>query len=96
MSALAEVIEPRSINHIMADLLRLTIEGEWSGRSNTSCHCHPEYQSSCPECDELYEDGKHKPNCKRLLLIRETQAYLRVEWELAEARGEQGVYFDES
>lgn len=43
-------IELRSTNQIMADLLQLALDGEWSGRANTSCHCHPEYVACCPEC----------------------------------------------
>jgi len=96
-------IELRSTNQIMADLLQLALDGEWSGRANTSCHCHPEYVACCPECEETEYDhsqstfdvkqNKHKTDCKRMALIEETRAFLRVENTLAEERGEETVYF---
>jgi hypothetical protein len=94
--------EPRTTNHIIADLLQLAIDGEWSGQVNTACHCHPEYASCCPECGALeYEHrnfgakrahGEHEPSCKRMALIEEARAFLRVENDLAEERGEEGCY----
>lgn len=96
------ISEPRTINDIMSDLLQLAIDGEWSGQVNTSCHCHPEYSACCPECGALeYEHasfgskrahGEHEKDCKRMALIEETRAYLRVENTLAEERGEEGAY----
>ena len=99
-------VEPRSHLDIVSDLLQLAIDGEWSGQVNTACHCHPEYAACCPECGALeYEHhrhfgekrahGEHEVNCKRQALINETRAYLRVENNLAEERGEEGVYFNE-
>jgi hypothetical protein len=94
----------RTVRHILADLLQLAIDGEWSDRTNVACHCHPEYAASCPECDTLkyprddhYErkENEHAPGCKRMALINESRAFLRVENKLAEERGEEEVYFNE-
>jgi hypothetical protein len=85
----------RSTNQIVADLLRFIIDGEWSGQTNTSCHCHPEYADSCPECGEERSVGQHRLDCQRMALVKETQAYLRAENELAVARGEEEVYVPE-
>jgi hypothetical protein len=91
-----EPAEPRSTNDIIYDLLQIAIETQWSDRKNTSCHCHPEYAACCPECDTLLYDpsdsrheteNEHKPDCRRMALIREADAYLRVENELAEENG---------
>lgn len=95
-------MEPRTNSQIVADLLQVAIDSQWSDESNTSCSCHPEYTPCCPECGELAYphvpfgsprvEGVHKPDCKRMALIRETQAFLRAENLLAEERGEEGVY----
>lgn len=85
--------EPRTVRDIIADLLRLALEGEWSGRVNTGCHCHPEYTPCCPECGAReHPEGEHKADCARMTLISEARAFLRVENELSDARGEEGVY----
>jgi hypothetical protein len=97
------VPEVRTVSHIVSDLLQLALDGEWSGRSRQGCHCHPEYVSCCPDCDEVeYSDEEirresdgcllgnkrnpHKPDCKRMKLIEESRAFLRVENALAEER----------
>jgi hypothetical protein len=95
-------MDPRSTNQIMADLLQLALDGEWSGQVNTACHCHAEYASCCPECEALQyrhsnfgadrTAGEHEAGCKRMALIEETRAFLRVENTLAEERGEDTVY----
>jgi hypothetical protein len=83
-------IEPRTTLDIMRDLLRFTEEYEWSGRENTACHCHPEYTSACPECHVIEgEHGKdryrtHSPDCRLHALIKETDAFIRVEESLQE------------
>lgn len=69
---------------IICDLLRHVVDTEWSGRCNTSCHCHPEYEAACPSCDALkYEEGredeKHKPGCELAALIEESRAFLHAE-----------------
>jgi hypothetical protein len=93
--------EVRTICNILADLLQIAIDGEWSGQTNTHCHCHPEYASSCPDCGTLqypHNDSRrehpneHKSDCKRQALIRESRAFLEVENSLAEARGDDTVY----
>jgi hypothetical protein len=42
-----------------------------------------------------YKQNEHKPDCKRMQLIAETQAFLRAENELAVARGEEEIYVPE-
>jgi hypothetical protein len=87
-----KIPEPRSINDIMADLLQVAIDSQWSDETNVECHCHPRYVHCCSECDILESEGTHKFDCKRVLLINEVRGYLQVENDLAEARGENGVY----
>jgi len=92
--------EVRTTSNIVADLLRLVIDGEWSGEFNTSCHCHPTFVPACPECMVLRRDphastmayNEHKPDCSRKALIVEARAFLNAENELAEERGDEGVY----
>ena len=82
----------KGISHIVADLLQLAIDGEWLGQARQGCHCHPEYVACCPECHALESEGAHEPGCKRMALIAESQAFLRVENQLAEERGTEVVY----
>lgn len=86
--------EPRTVNHILSDLLRLVVNDEWSGEVNVVCHCHPQYVECCKECKTTqYKRGtsienEHKPDCARYLLIKEARAYLEVENKLADERGD--------
>lgn len=78
---------------MMVELLQLAIDDQWSGRTNTACHCHPEYTPSCEQCDaQEYASGEHMPDCSRMKLIEEVRAYLRAENDLAEARGDDTVW----
>jgi hypothetical protein len=102
-SALAEVIEPRSITQIMSELLQATVDGQWSDETNMECHCHPVYVRCCPSCGALeHKDsrnnekkrkaGEHEAGCTLYTLIEEARAYLRAENTLAEERGEDTVW----
>jgi hypothetical protein len=86
----------------MADLLQVAIDDQWSGESNIDCHCHPKYVAACKECNvreydhhNPYTANEHKEDCKRLLLIKEVQAYLRVENILLEKQGEETIWFQD-
>lgn len=88
-------VQPRTILQIIADLLQIAVDTQWSAERN---RFQGDYGSCCPECDVLaYEDddhkrpNEHKPDCKRMALIEEVRAYLRVENKLAEERGEDTV-----
>lgn len=81
----------RSNAEIICDLLRAVVDTEWSGKCNTACHCHPEYEAACPSCDALKyqkgrEDEKHEPDCELAALIEESRAFLRIENEMIEKR----------
>ena len=83
----------RSNAAIIADLLRVVVDAEWSGRQNVACHCHPEYEDACPSCEALKyergrEDEKHAPDCALAALIEESRAFLRIENELIEGRND--------
>lgn len=83
--------EPRTHLDIIRDLLEFTQDREWTGETNTSCSCHPEYARSCPECGSLEYPHKgdprtHTENCRLAKLISETEAYLRIEEGLAQER----------
>jgi len=95
--------EPRTANDIMRDLLNFAEEMEWEGRTNTTCHCHPEYARCCPKCGVVYKSGyekhgkysdyvvlsEHTPDCELKRLILETKAYLVAEEEIKKAREEE-------
>lgn len=57
--------------------------GEWAGRKNTSCHCHPEYSNSCRICGNLEEDG-HKEDCGLVIFLNKAKAFIEIETELQE------------
>jgi len=98
-------MDARTSNHMMSDLLQKVIDDQWSGQSRQGCHCHPNYVSACPDCKVTEYDQDdyhirrtlkdHEEDCGRMLLIKEAQAYLRVENELAEKRGEDEIYIPE-
>jgi len=91
---------------LLSGLLKLIVNEQWSGRTNTSCQCHPEYIPSCPNCkapkytrinlDRHYVSdpilNTHKPDCERLKLIKETTAILTKYNEQQEEQGEDGVW----
>ena len=86
-------MEPRTTNHIMADLLANVIDGEWSGQTNVGCYSDPKYVKCCPNCGALewvnhVRVAEHKSDCGRMALINEVRAYLRIENDLAESRGQ--------
>lgn len=95
-----------SNEQLLSDLLKLIVEEQWSGKTNTACQCHPEYIQSCPNCKEPKytrihpEKGymssqilnTHKPTCERLKLMKETEAILTKYNEQQEEQGEDGVW----
>ncbi len=42
--------EPRTPSDLIRDFAEMLRDRQWSGQYNTSCGCHPEYSSCCPEC----------------------------------------------
>lgn len=102
---IVSIVDIRTPKHLMSDLLQKVIDDQWSDQSNIDCHCHPRYVPSCPECsipqwtqNDWYgpqKANKHEEDCRRLLLIKEVQAYLRVENDLAKKRGDENIYIPE-
>jgi hypothetical protein len=74
--------DPRTHIDMMTDLLQQVVDGQWRGRKNTACHCHPEYVSCCPECDVVEDVGEHEATCSLRRLIEEVRAFLRAEAEI--------------
>lgn len=90
---------------LLAELLAIVYEEQWSGKTNTSCSCHPEYVDSCKDCGARkyvkdipgniisgYSLGTHKSDCKRMNLIKETKTLLEKYNEQCEEEGKDGVY----
>lgn len=91
--------EPRLITDIMRDLLSELQEREWvEVRHSKGCNCcRDTWETECTSCgaeaghynDENYRT--HKPDCKLAALIRETEAFIRIEEQLQEERELQAV-----
>jgi len=94
-----------SNEELLAKLLEIVIEEQWSGETNQSCSCHPQYISSCPFCGahkyvrEHPEKGcmsnmiigPHKPDCERMKLIKTTkEALIKYNEQMGEN------YYDEN
>lgn len=86
-------------NIFIEKLLQHVYDDQWSGRTNTACHCHPEWKASCPQCGVLRDvknpdsefntlTGEHKPDCARRAIIEQASAYLRIENKLADEQGD--------
>jgi hypothetical protein len=77
----------RTTKNIVGDLLEFALEHEWIERYNSRWN---KWSIRCDECDadrgefgeEDYE--KHDPGCKLAALIKEAEAYIRVENEIEE------------
>ena len=85
-------MNPRTNAAITADLLQVAVDAQWSGKRNTACGCHPEYESACPECGALRYPSRgapetHDNGCALAALIEEARAFLRAENEVIEKRG---------
>jgi hypothetical protein len=91
--------EPRTVTDIMRDLLSELQNREWvEVRKSKGCNCCPDTgTTACTACgaeeghwkDPNYQT--HKPDCALAALIRETEAFLRIEEQLQEERGMQAV-----
>jgi hypothetical protein len=91
--------EPRTVTDIMRDLLSELQEREWvEVRESKGCNCCPDtWTTACTSCeaeagnwgDPNYQT--HKPDCKLAALIRETEAFIRIEEQLQEEREMQAV-----
>ena len=78
--------EPRSHLQIVADLLQVAVDSEWTDERNEWTGDHA---PCCPACETLMyeranrnyvgEPNKHAATCPLDALIEETRAYLRVE-----------------
>jgi hypothetical protein len=98
---MSDIVEPRTVPQIVSDLLQVVVDQQWSGETNSACHCHPVYRACCPKCfveqydhNDAYQrnPNPHKDDCPLQKLITETTAYLEVENKLAEERGKDTVY----
>lgn len=93
MSTGAEV---RETADIVRDLLEFAQSQEWEAQINIGCSCHGDYRMGCPSCHALEnpahtthsdrEPRSHEPDCNLARLIREAEAYLEVEDDLARER----------
>jgi hypothetical protein len=96
--------EPRTVTDIMRDLLSELQNREWiEVRESKGCNCCPDtWTTACTSCGAEVtgsHDAKgrwvasreHKPDCALAALIRETEAFLRIEEQLQEEREMQAV-----
>jgi hypothetical protein len=82
-----KTIEVRTTKNIVEDLLQFALEFEWVDEYHSRWD---EWSTRCPSCyadqgkfgEEDYE--KHDPGCKLVALIKEAEAYIRVENEIEE------------
>ena len=91
--------EPKSVTDIMRDLLDELRKREWvEVRHSKGCNCCPDtWETECTSCgaeEGHYKDPNyqtHKPDCQLAALIRETEAFIRIEEQLQEEREMQAV-----
>lgn len=48
----------------LRNAIALLSEDQWSAKYNTKCHCHPEWNPCCPQCEAPKSDGKHEPRTR--------------------------------
>lgn len=86
-------MQPRTHVDIIRDLYTFLKDQEWedSQRDEHSCSCHPEYKKACICCfayenPEHSDANTHDAGCRLDALLKETEAFLAVEYEIENSK----------